>query len=116
MCRGNALDLPPVFQIVGRRLPILRYEVHHRRREDLADDVGDVGAAAGTRGHETASLQRLQRIAHDRPRHVELARQLALAGQPVADADHALEDEHLYLSGDVVVVARDGGVGVVTRG
>lgn len=105
---GDALDLAAIFEIVGRRLPVLRDQVHHRRREHLADDVGDMGAAARPRDHEAARLEQLQRVAHDRARDVELARQLALARQPVAGPHDAFEDQHLDLPDDVV-----GGAGVL---
>ena len=68
-------------------------------------------AAAWAGGNQPARLQRLQRVAQDRPRHFELPGEFALAGQPVADADHALEDEHLHLAGDVV-----GGPGMLDAG
>ena len=48
----------------------------------------------------------LQRVAQDRPRYVELTRQFALAGQPVADPQHALEDQRLDLLHDLVGGAR----------
>ena len=55
---------------------------------------------------QPAPFQRLQRVAQDRPRHVELACQLALARQPVAGAQHAFEDEALDLLHHLVGGAR----------
>ena len=99
---GDALDRAAVFQIVGRRLAVRDDQVHHRLGEDLADHVGDIGAAAMPGDDQPALLQHLQRVAQDRPRHVELARQLALGRQPVGDAQHAFEDQALDLLHDLV--------------
>ena len=79
-----ALDLAAIFQIVGRRLAMHGDQFGHRLGEHLADDVGDIGAAAMPGRQQAARLQHLQRVAQDRPRHLELPRQLPLAGQPVA--------------------------------
>ena len=43
---GDALDLAAVFEIVARRLAVGGEEFRHRLGEDLADHVGDIGAAA----------------------------------------------------------------------
>ena len=48
-------------------------------------------------GEQAAPFEILQRVAQDRPRHVELPRQLALAGQAVADAQYAFEHERFDL-------------------
>ena len=87
---GDALDRAAILQIVGRRLAVRDDQLHHRLGENLADHVGDIGAAAMPRDDQAALLQHLQRVAQDRPRHVELARQLALGRQPVGDPQHAL--------------------------
>ena len=99
---GDALDRAAIFQIVGRRLAVRGDQLHHRPGENLADDVGDIGAAAMPGDDQAALLQRLQRVAQDRPRHVELARQLALRRQPVGDAQHPFEDQVLDLLHDLV--------------
>ena len=43
---GDALDLAAVFEVVGGRLAVGGDELRHRLGEDLADHVGDIGAAA----------------------------------------------------------------------
>ena len=81
---GDALDLAAIFEIVDGRLAMGGEKLGDRPREDLADDVGDIGAATMAGGQQAARLEIFQGVAQDRPRHVELARQLALARQPVA--------------------------------
>ena len=54
------------------------------------------------RHDQPALFQHLQRVAQDWPRHVELARQLALGRQPVGDPQHAFEDQGLDLLHDLV--------------
>ena len=76
---SDGLDRAAVFEIVGGRLAVRGDQLHHRPREDLADHVGDIGAAAMPRDDQAACLKQLQRVAQDRSRHVELARQLTLA-------------------------------------
>ena len=58
------------------------------------------------RRDEPARLQRLQCVAKNRPRHVEPRRQLALAGQPVADPQHAFQDQPLDLLDHLVGAAK----------
>ena len=81
-------------------------KVHQGRREDLADDVGDMRAAAGACYQQSPCFQRLQRVAQDRPRDFEIPRQVAFSGQPVADAQHPFEDQPLDLLHHLVGRAR----------
>ena len=103
---GDALDFPAVFQIVACGLAMRGEQLDDGPGEDLPDHVGDMGAAAMAGRQQPARLERLQRVAQDRPRHVELARQFPLAGQPVAGAQYAFEDERLDLLHDLVGGAR----------
>src|SRR5690606_13971602 len=70
----DALNLAAVFEIVGGRLAILRDEVHHRRREYLADDVSNMGAAARPRHDQSALFKFLERIAYYGSGDIELPR------------------------------------------
>ena len=54
---GDALDRAAIFQIVGRRLAVRGDQLHHRLRENLADHVGDIGAAAMPRDDQAALFQ-----------------------------------------------------------
>ena len=83
-----------------------RDQLHHRLGENLADDVGDMGAAAMPGGEQAPHLQRFQRIAQDRPRHFELPREVTLSRQPVARAQHAFQDQGLDLPHHFVGGAR----------
>ena len=109
--RRHRFHLAPVFEVVAGGFLVRRDQVEHGPRKDLADDVGDMGAAAVARDQQAARLQFLQRVAQDRPRHVEPAGKLALPGKPVACAENAFEDQSLDLMDHLVGRARmlDGG-------
>jgi hypothetical protein len=86
-------------------------QIHHRRREHFADEVRDPGAVAVARDDQSARLELFERIAQDRPRHIEPARQVAFARQTVARAQDPLEDQVLDTMHDLV-----GGAGMLDSG
>ena len=99
---GDGLDRAAVFQIVGGRLAVRGDQLHHRLRENLADHVGDIGAAAVPRDDQAALLQRFsasRRIGRDTSNWRASSRSRR---QPVGDAQHAFEDEVLDLLHDLV--------------
>ena len=102
----HTLDVAAVFQIVACRLGVGRDQFQHRRREDLADEVGDMRSAAMLRHQQSTCFENLQRRPQDWPRHLELPCQFAFARQPVADPQDAFEDQALDLEDHLVGGAR----------
>ncbi|HYR94854.1 MAG TPA: hypothetical protein VEP48_11675 [Methylomirabilota bacterium] len=74
-----------------------------RPREIVRSDLAHERAAAGARFDDAEELQRAQRLAHRRPRHLELVRKRALRGKLIARAQFALLQQRLDLLDDALV-------------
>ena len=99
---GDALHLAAVFEEIEDGARVAAHESDHRLFEDRADDLRDVSALAVARAQQAAKLQLLQCVAENGTRDVEDGRELALRREPVARAQHAVEDALLDLPYDGV--------------
>ena len=93
----DAFHLAPVLEVIKRRFLVSADQFHDRPGENLANNVGDEGPAAVLRIEQAAAFENLERLPQDRPRHIELLGQFALARKPVADPQDTLEHEDLDL-------------------
>ena len=100
--RRDALQLAAIFDVIFRRALVAGDEVDHGAGEDLADDIGDIGAVAMLADEQPPVLQLLQRLAQDRAGNIEALGKLALARQLVAVAQHPFKQQKLDLPHDLV--------------
>ena len=82
-----------------------RHEARERPRQVVRQRLPHERAAAGARLDDPQELERAQRLAHRRARHLELLRELTLRGKLIAGAEVAPLEEPLDLLDDALIEA-----------